>query len=494
MDDQIQKDFLRKRMIELREKNHKTQSDMAELIGCNKSTLSRAEKIGGDTSYKTVLGFAHDYCDKLGLTSRQKDQFLRGDRVVVTDTSALLKNSQLIDELSREYSRVIVPDIVVEELDSIKDHNPKLAKKAWQILKSIGSGSNVTTGNPAGERKAGSYDGQDVKAAEGAGRNPPGKGRTGNPDGQDVKAAEGAGRNPPGKGRPGNPDAQIVKVAEKAAEEFHCQVDIITYDAGFAARLSGHATVKALYLEEYMVTKQNLMDIQSLKKINAYYADSYEDMESVPGVTIPNREDINAYLPEGNTLIISVVRNRNKPMNQRKEKIRWLIGHGADVDRRDCGKYYFPPLSHAIQNRDFEMFRFLLHECRANPNVGSGRESLRNAEEVISFFRPFGTKVTFSRMIGKYGISLGEYRDFMDRAGKELPVRRGGLDCTMYGGLCGAGTNNYFFANGKTYYCGNCIDLPPVGDSGISLEELEKISLTFDRSCCYKEFLGCYTA
>ena len=201
MDDQIQKDFLRKRMIELREKNHKTQSHMAELIGCNKSTLSRAEKIGGDVSYKTVLGFAHDYCDKLGLTSRQKDQFLRGDRVVVTDTSALLKNSQLIDELSREYSRVIVPDMVVEELDFIKDHNKKLAKKAWQILKSIGSGSNVTTGNPAGERKAGSYDGQAVKVAQGAGRNPPGKGRTGNPDGQDVKAAEGAGRNPPGKGR-----------------------------------------------------------------------------------------------------------------------------------------------------------------------------------------------------------------------------------------------------------------------------------------------------
>ena len=33
--------------------------------------------------------------------------------------------------------------------------------------------------------------------------------------------------------------------------------DIITYDAGFAARLSGHATVKALYLEEYMVTKRS---------------------------------------------------------------------------------------------------------------------------------------------------------------------------------------------------------------------------------------------
>jgi len=122
MSEQVQCDFLRKRMVELREKNHKSQSDMAELIGCNKSTLSRAEKVGGSTSYKTVLGFAEDYCDKLGLTTEQKEQFLRGTRVVVTDTSALLKNVQLIDELSREYSKVIVPDIVENELDYIKDH------------------------------------------------------------------------------------------------------------------------------------------------------------------------------------------------------------------------------------------------------------------------------------------------------------------------------------------------------------------------------------
>ncbi len=86
MNEQVQRDFLRKRMIELREKNHKSQSEMADLIGCNKSTLSRAEKIGGNTSYKTILGFANDYCDKLGLAARQKDLFLRGDRIVVTDT------------------------------------------------------------------------------------------------------------------------------------------------------------------------------------------------------------------------------------------------------------------------------------------------------------------------------------------------------------------------------------------------------------------------
>lgn len=322
--EQVQREFLRKRMIELREKNHKSQSEMADMIGCNKSTLSRVEKIGGDTSYKTILGFANDYCDKLGLTSDQKALFLRGEKVVVTDTSALLKNVQLIDELSKEYSRVVVPQIVIDELDSIKDHNTNgLASKAWQILKSIGDNSNIITMD---------YTGEDSE---------------------------------------GNNDSKIVNVAKKAAEEFNCQVDVITNDAGFAARLSGNDTVRSLYLENYFVTKQDLMDVDSLKKINEYYADSYEDIEAVLGIAIPNKKDINAYLSNGYTLIISVVRNKHMPINQRKEKIRWLIEHGADVDRRDCGKYYFPPISHSIQNNDFEMFKFLLHDCNANPNIGS---------------------------------------------------------------------------------------------------------------------------
>ena len=92
-------------------------------------------------------------------------------------------------------------------------------------------------------------------------------------------------------------------------------------------------------------------------------------------------------------------------------------------------------------------------------------------------------------MIGRYGIGLKEYNDFLEEAERYLPVRRGGLDCTMYGGQCGAGTNNYFFANGKVYYCGNCVDLPPLADSSVSFFELEKIALSFDRSRCYKESL-----
>lgn len=313
MNEQITIDFLRKRMIELRVMNGKSQAEMAELIGCNKSTLSRVEKIGGKTGYKTVRGFAEDYCNRLGLTTRQKALFLRGEKIVVIDTSALLKNPQLIDELCKEYSRVIIPDIVVDELDHMKDHkehNKKgLAQNAWSLLKSISGNENVITMDYTG--------------------------------GEDKW----------------NNDRKIIHVAMQAAREYSCKVDLITYDTGFPARLRGHEMVQVLNLEEYMITKQNLMDIGSFKKLNDYYADSYDDMERVLGIKIPNQDDINAYLSDGSTLIISVVRNRKMPMEQRKKKITWLMEHGADVNRRDCGRYYFPPLSHSIQNGDFEMFQ-----------------------------------------------------------------------------------------------------------------------------------------
>ena len=151
------------------------------------------------------------------------------------------------------------------------------------------------------------------------------------------------------------------------------------------------------------------------------------------------------------------------------------VGFSIDGYRELHDLYRYGSFDRAMEN--VEYYRNITgHYPTFNATVG--KETLENAG------------VTFSRMIGRYGITLAEYRLFLAAAEKEIPVRRGGKDCTMYGGQCGAGTNNYFFANGKVYYCGNCIDLPPVGDSSMSFEKLEKISLTFDRNFCYKESLS----
>lgn len=93
-------------------------------------------------------------------------------------------------------------------------------------------------------------------------------------------------------------------------------------------------------------------------------------------------------------------------------------------------------------------------------NCTVGKEIIDNPEATIGFFEQFGNRITFSRMIGKQGISLLDFNAFLNKAMERLNVRTGGYDCTMYGGMCGAGMDNIFYANGKIFICGNCIDLP----------------------------------
>lgn len=313
--------FLCQRLKELREKNGCTMDEMAQKLAVNgvapnKSSISRVES--GKTTEKTLVEMAKNYCAAFGMSPAQTEQFLRGDKIAVPDTSALLKNSQLIDELNKEYSKVVIPKVVIDELDHIKNKNSgRLGTKAWEVIRGISYGDRTILM---------SYDGD-----------------------EDIE----------------NEDCKIIAIAQDASDKYHCKVDIITEDTDYSAYLKGNESVSALHLREYMATKQELINMTKLTKIDAFYADSYEKCPE------PNQDEVNAYLADGYTLIISVVRNRKPPLEQRKAKIKWLISQGADVDKRDCNRRYFPPLSHAVQMGDYELFVFLLQECGANPNVGS---------------------------------------------------------------------------------------------------------------------------
>lgn len=187
---------------------------------------------------------------------------------------------------------------------------------------------------------------------------------------------------------------------------------------------------------------------------------------------------------------ISVYTITNGTIQLNDDEWRFLEVHGVNVGFSIDGPkeihnlYRGKSFESAMKN--VERYREITgHYPTFNATVG--RETIENSCAVISFFKQFGTRITFSRMIGKYGITLEEYHEFMNEAEKELFVRRGALDCTMYGGKCGAGANNFFFSNGRVYLCGNCINLSPLGSSDMAFEELEKIKLSFDRNYCYKE-------
>ena len=120
-------------------------------------------------------------------------------------------------------------------------------------------------------------------------------------------------------------------------------------------------------------------------------------------------------------------------------------------------------------------------------NCTVGADVIERTEETIAFFKPFKNRITFSRMIGRYGISMEQFKKFMKSAVEELNVRTGGYDCTMYGGLCGAGINNLFYANGGIYICGNCIDMGNSIPYDTPIDEVSFDIPIFDRVNCYKE-------
>lgn len=120
-------------------------------------------------------------------------------------------------------------------------------------------------------------------------------------------------------------------------------------------------------------------------------------------------------------------------------------------------------------------------------NTTVGREIIQAADEVIDFLSHFGSRITFSRMFGGHQISLFDYQSFISKARSRLKIRVGGLDCAMYGGRCGAGLNNFYFANGKVWLCGNCVDLPPLCNSDVLIDDIPITQMNMDRAKCFKE-------
>lgn len=100
-------------------------------------------------------------------------------------------------------------------------------------------------------------------------------------------------------------------------------------------------------------------------ELRNYYGVDFEKFE---GIT---PDELNDYDEAGNTLLISTVLSKGISSDLRKYKMRWLIGAGADVDRRDNGPFFMTPLQHSVRVEDFDIFLFLIMRDRINLNAVS---------------------------------------------------------------------------------------------------------------------------
>lgn len=173
-----------------------------------------------------------------------------------------------------------------------------------------------------------------------------------------------------------------------------------------------------------------------------------------------------------------------------KEKLEFLSEHKVNVGFSLDG---LPQVHNKFRCNSFDKVMTAVEIYReinnSDPsfNCTVGRDVLERAVETIEFFKGFNSRITFSRMIGNMGITLDEFNEFLDTAKKTLDVRTGGFNCTMYGGKCAAGINNYFFANNRIYICGNCVDFESEFTADTPLDEIDFKIINFDRNKCFRE-------
>lgn len=324
---------LGKKMREIRKSKGKTQDDIKGILpDCyryDRSVYSKYESGKVRPSRDFINKFSEYFHVPV-------DELLKKVSVAIPDTCALLKNKRLLHMLLEDYDRVIVPSTVLNELSFRKNRgkDDREKKIAWQILANI-----------------------DYYMTEYSDR---------------FKKADSDGYRVHAEDRNTENDLKIIELAKDMAKKVVGDVDIITDDVDITTFTDiGIQAVRSVRIDDYVAKRTKTFDYQTVLDLNLEY-DHLEYYQK-----IISHIDLNAYLPDGMTLLISCIQNirpdkdkRPIPKEKIYKKIRFLLDNGADPNKNDNGRYCLPPLAHCVQVEDpFDSVAFnilLDHHCDFN--------------------------------------------------------------------------------------------------------------------------------
>lgn len=238
------------------------------------------------------------------------------ENVIVVDTSVLHKKPTILDELVKQFSRIIIPEVVMRELNYQKDsRDPKLDKKKISII--LGSirkykDKLIFSDNTSQEKVY-------------------------------------------------NNDDLIIAAAKNEMSE---NVYILTEDGDFEIKCKELLNITVLSLEGYEL-EFNATDnkIDYVKTMEFIKAVKNKDYRTVQNMNLKNI-DINSCGDDGQTALITAVRNRDIKM------INLLIDHcKVNINALDNNKYRIPALTHAIMINRFDIVKLLVKKG-ADINLG----------------------------------------------------------------------------------------------------------------------------
>jgi putative ankyrin repeat protein len=328
----------------LRDKFRMSQQDLASKMNTARPVISNWENGKTEPSSSQLLKLA-----KIFDTSTDKilgNVFGRQD-IVVIDTSALIKRPSFIEELLEQFDEVIIPDIVISELNYQKDKGKSSVKQsAWLIMANI-------------ER---------MKSA----------GKDSLVIGANTKID-------------GNNDEKIADVAiRKAKSHPSADVYLLSDDIYFQFLASHVKNVIPITPKNYLLQFGNKQqDFDVVKSIEFFALVQANKLIEVKAFDL-NKVDINLHDPDsGFTPLIVATRNRNLEM------IKFLSGlPNIDMDKRDKYKYHFSAIHHATQLKDLSVIKLLL-DYHADVDLGSSGKNAGNTPLMIAAWSGFKDGVAF---------------------------------------------------------------------------------------------------
>lgn len=307
-----------------------TQEDLANKTGIQRTTISKYEK-------GTLTPPSYNLKDIEKALKLKEGTLTQKVAIAIPDTSALMRNKRLLNLLLEDYSQIIIADVVIMELSRFK--NARLSRNAT-----------------AQDRRNKKIASQTMSMIEEYKLKYKGKVIQQETKQYDVSKNLGVSEK----------DQRIVELAKDMRRQTSRMIEIIHIDKDIP--LLADNTINSTYLEAYMArrskTESNYQTILDLDMV-------FDHLERYNDAVC--QVNLDAYLPDGMTLLISCIRcNEPEKVAEREgriipepliqKKMIFLLEHGADSNKTDSHQYCHTPLEHCIEryNPDFKEFCILL--------------------------------------------------------------------------------------------------------------------------------------
>ena len=333
---------LGKAMRKIRTSAGMTQEATAKIFNVSRTVYTKYENGSVKPNPEGLEAFARKF-------NVSFEELLKKVSIAIPDTCALLKNKRLLHMLLEDYDQVIIPTTVMRELSFRKTlkttpQERKTSKVAWQVM------ANIDYYLQEYKNRISRADNEGYKIPDSV------------PDVRNMIN-----------------DHKVMALAKDLEKKVIGNVVIIHDDVDFSV-YDG----EAMKIDDYVAKRSKLMDYTSILDLDMEFdhLEHFQRMVKTPDF------DLNAYLPDGMTLLISTIKcndpekikergGRRIPDQKVIKKVRFLLENGADPNKNDNGRYCLPPLAHSIQTREhygFAIFNLLLDaECDFNKGARDER-------------------------------------------------------------------------------------------------------------------------